>query len=90
MKRPKIFSKGRSSTSSFPLKKSPDDANGFSYFKDDTAAIKLFAWIILSAEHVMIAGLRTVSHVAVLGFAVFAGRNYSEGIKTMLAKLLSL
>ena len=90
MKRPKFFSKVRSSTSSFSLKKSPDDANGFSYFKDDAAAIKLFAWIILSVENVMIAGLRTLSHVAVLGGAMFAGRNYSDGINALLAKILSL
>lgn len=66
------------------------DATGFSYFKNDAAAIKLFAWIILRAEHVIIACLRTTSRLAVLGFALLTGTHYSDGFGKLISRLLSI
>jgi hypothetical protein len=84
-----VFGNAGSPRSPAAPQKSRDVVNGFSYFKNESAGIKLFAWIILSAEHVIIAGLRTVSHLAILGFSVIAGSNYSEEIQKVIGRLLS-
>jgi hypothetical protein len=84
-----IFNNPTSTGSPSCSRESRDAANGFSYFKNESAGIKLFAWIILCAEHVIIAGLRTTSRLAILGFTVFAGSDHFEEIQRVIARLLS-
>lgn len=87
----RLFSKNPALSRQYlSLSRNQDDEKGFSYFQNDTAAIKLSAWVVLSAERVIIASFRTVSHLVVLCFMLSSGSTFPERIGKMLAKLLSI
>lgn len=88
MKRTYLSGKFADSPSALLQHKRGNNGDGFTYFRHDTGAIKLLAWVVLRAEYVLVAAMRTVSHLAALYFTVFVSSYFSPDALQTVARFL--